>query len=123
MYHKLYLLHIILNDITNVLFAAPSEPQSLEVVSVNSSSVTLQWRPPEILNGTIRQYSIQFDATVINITDNMVMATVEELSSETVYTLQLRAHTGAGAGPPSSITVITCKLLNTITFYVYLVTV
>ena len=124
MYHKLYLLHIILNDITNVLFAAPSEPQSLEVVSVNSSSVTLQWRPPEILNGTIRQYSIQFDATVINnFGNNMLMGTVEGLSPETVYTLQLRAHTGVGAGPPSSITVITCKLLNTITCYVYLVTV
>ena len=105
--------------ITNVLFAAPSQPQSLEVVSVNSSSVTLQWRPPEILNGTIRQYSIQFDATVINnFGNNMLMDTVEGLSPETVYTLQLRAHTGAGAGPPSSITVITCKLLNTITCYV-----
>ena len=126
MYHKLYLLHITLNDITNVLFAAPSEPQSLEVVSVNSSSVTLQWMPPNILNGTIRQYSIQFDGDVINnFGNNMLMGTVEGLSPESVYTLQLRAHTGAGAGagPPSSIIVITCKLLNTITCYVYLVTV
>ena len=105
-------------------FIAPSELQSLEVVSVNSSSITLQWRSPEILNGTILQYSIQFDdGTVINITGNMLMATVEGLSPETVYTLQLRAHTGAGAGPPSSIIVITCKLLKTITCYVYLVTV
>ena len=100
---------------------APSEPQSLEIVSVNSSSVTLQWRPPEILNGTIRQYSIQFDETVINITDNMLIGTVGGLSPETVYTLQLRAYTGAGAGPPNSITVITCKL--SITCYVYYVTV
>ena len=114
MYHKVYYI---------LIFIAPSEPQSLQVVSVNSSSVTFQWRPPEILNGTIRQYSIQFDETVINITGNMLMGTVDGLSPETVYTLRLRAYTGAGAGPPSSITVITCKLLNTITCYVYFVTV
>ena len=94
-----------------LLFVVPSKPQSLEVVSVNSSSVTLQWRPPNILNGIIRQYSIQFDANVIsNFDNNILMGTVEGLLPETVYTLELRAHTGAGAGPPSNVTVTTCEL-------------
>ena len=37
------------------------------------------------------------------------MYTIEELSPDTVYILQLRAHTGAGAGPPSNLTIVTCK--------------
>ena len=83
----------------------------MEIVSVNSSSVTLQWSPPEILNGTIRQYSIQTSTIgILIISNNMLMGTVEGLSPDTVYVLQLRAHTGVGAGPPSNITVITCKL-------------
>ena len=40
------------------------------------------------------------------------MYTIEGLSPDTVYVLQLRAHTGAGAGPPSSRTVITSKLCS-----------
>ena len=95
------------------MFVVPSEPRSLEIVSFNSSSVTLQWRPPETHNGVITQYSILYDG--INITDfgnSMLMDTIEGLSPDTVYVLQLRAHTGAGTGPPSSVTFLTCKLNN-----------
>ena len=89
----------------------PSEPRLLEVVSVTSSSVSLQWRPPVTPNGNITQYSIQFDTTaVINFSSNTLMITVEGLSPETVYVLQVRAHTSVGAGPPSNITIITGKL-------------
>ena len=38
------------------------------------------------------------------------MYTIGGLLPDTVYVLQVRAHTGAGAGPPSNITVVTCKL-------------
>ena len=72
--------------------------------------MTLQWSPPVTPNGIITQYSLQFDATIINITNNMLTSTVERLSPDTVYRLELRAHTGAGAGPASVITVITRKL-------------
>ena len=105
------------------LFVVPSEPQSLEIVSINSSSVTLQWSPPESLNGIITHYSLQFDATVIdkfgNSMLNILMGTIGELSPDKVYLLRLRANTVAGAGPPSSITVMTCKSLNTIIQYNY----
>ena len=85
----------------------------MEVVSVNSLSVTLQWRRPEIPNGVITHYSILYNG--INTTDfgnNTLMGTIEGLSPDTVYVLQLSAHTGAGAGPPSSLTVLTRKLSN-----------
>ena len=89
----------------------PSEPRLLEVASVNSSSVTLQWIPPEPPNGVIIQYSILYNG--MNITSfgsNMLMGIIEGLSPDTVYVLQLRAHTVVGAGPSISITFLTCKL-------------
>ena len=98
------------------LFVVPSEPRSLEITAVNSSSVTLQWIPPEAPNGVIMQYNIlynQKNATYTNFDNNMPMDTVEGLSSNTEYVLRVIAHTGAGAGPPSDIiTFLTRKLLN-----------
>ena len=96
-------------------FVVPSEPQSLETVSVNSSSVTLQWKPPVTPNGVITQYSLQYNTTAVaNTTNNVLIYTVNGLSPETVYVLQVRAHTSEGAGPPNIITIITRKLLNTV---------
>ena len=96
-----------------LFLVVPSEPQSLETVSVNSNSVTLQWRPPETPNGVITQYSIQRNGTnVDNFNSSVLMYTIEGLSPDTVYVLQLRAHTVVGAGPPTSETVLTCKLLT-----------
>ena len=80
------------------------------MVSVSSSSVTLRWEPPEIVNGILTQYSLQQDS--IDIGDfniSVLMYTIEGLSPDTVYILQLRAHTGAGAGRPSNQTVLTGK--------------
>ena len=77
----------------------------------------LQWIPPETPNGVITHYSIQLDGTSIsNLSSSVLLYTIEGLSPDTVYVLQLRAYTGARAGPPSSVAVITYKLLN-IYFY------
>ena len=88
----------------------------MKVDSVTSTSVNLQWTPPEIPNGVITQYSIQYGETVIDNfgskTSNKLMGTVEGLSPDTTYALQLRAHTKVGQGPPSNLTVKTCKLWN-----------
>ena len=83
--------------------------------SVNSSSVTLQWSPPDPPNGVITQYSIQFNEIVRgNLNSSVQMYTIGELPSDTVYVLQLTASTSVGEGPPSSVTIITCKLFNTV---------
>ena len=103
-----------LNDICHFLYLVPSEPQ-LEMVSVTSSSVTLRWTPPDPPNGVITQYSIQLNGTDIdNLSSNMTMYTIEELSLDTVYVLRLSARTVVGEGLPSTETIITGKLLNTI---------
>ena len=73
--------------------------------------------PPTTPNGVITQYSMQYGETVIDNfgsrTLNMLKGTVERLSPDTEYVLQLRAHTNIGPGPNSSLTVKTCKLFNT----------
>jgi len=99
------------------LFIVPSRPQSLEIVSINSSSVTLQWMPPDTPNGIITQYSLQSsDMTLIaNLSSNILMFTFGGLLPLTMYELQLRAHTKVGAGSLTSVTVITSELLNIVT--------
>ena len=68
--------------------------------------------PPETPNGVIMQYSIQYNGTKITeFGNNMLKGTIEGLSPDTVYDVQLRAHTRVGKGPPSNLTIVTCKLL------------
>ena len=72
--------------------------------------------PPATPNGVIAQYSLQYGGNVIDNfgteTLNMLMGTIEGLSPDTEYVLQLRAYTRVGPGPPASLTIQTCKLLN-----------
>ena len=73
--------------------------------------MTLQWRPPVTPNGIITQYSLQYNTTAVaNTTNNVLMYTVSGLSPETVYVLQVRAHTSVGVGPSSGVIVVTRKL-------------
>ena len=112
-----YYLAVSLLTVTINFAIVPSEPHSLAVFSITSSSATLQWMSPETPNGVITQYSIQHNGTNITyFNNNTLMDTIEGLSSDTVYTLQLRAHTVVGAGQPASITFLTCKLLNIIIY-------
>ena len=97
-----------------LLLLVPSQVRSLEIVSFNSCSVTLQWRPPEFSNGVVTHYSLQLNENdIVNISSNVLIYTTGGLSPDTVYVLQLRAHTGAGAGPSSNRTFVTSKLFNT----------
>ena len=86
------------------------------MVTVTSTTVTLQWMPPEYSNGVITQYSIQFDGMNINDfgsnVSDILIGTVEGLSPDTAYLLEIQAHTRVGPGPPVSLLVKTCKLLN-----------
>ena len=85
----------------------------MEIVAVTSSAVTLQWRSPETRNGVITQYSIQRNGpnvAIAGLESHVFMYTIEGLSPDTVYVLQLRAHTVVGAGLPSNLTILTGKL-------------
>ena len=95
------------------LFSVPSEPCSLKVTAIATRSVTLQWKPPRTTNGVITYYSIQYsDIVTNNFGNDTLMGTVEGLSPDTEYYLQLKAHTKVAAGPPCNMTIKTRKLLN-----------
>ena len=103
-------------DATN-LFIVPSEPRSLEVVTLTSTSVTLQWMSPEYPNGVITRYAIHCDEMDIDdfgsdMSDNTLIATIEGLSPNTVYVLKMKAYTRVGPGPSVSVVIKTCKLVN-----------
>ena len=90
----------------------PSEPLLSEIVFINSSILTLQWTPPVTANDVVTQYSIQLNETdIAHLSSNVLMYTIGGLSPDTVYVLQLRAHTSVGEGPPSSVTIATRKLI------------
>ena len=90
----------------------PSEPLLSEIVFVNSSFLTLQWTPPVTANDVVTQYSIQLNETdITRLSSNVLMYTIGGLSPDTVYVLQLRAHTSVGEGLPSSVTIATRKLI------------
>ena len=92
-----------------------SEPHTLEIFIINSSSVTLQWSPPDPPNGVITQYSIQLNRTDrVDLNSNVLMYSIGGLSPDTVYVLQLSAYTVIGEGPPITFTVITRKLFNVV---------
>ena len=109
------------NTVPN-LFVEPSEPLLLEIDTIDSTSVTLKWMPPETCNGAITGYSIKYGENCINkfggeVSDKMI-DTVKGLSPDTVYIFELKAHTRVGAGPPFTLTVTTCKLLNSVVTYI-----
>ena len=83
-------------------------------MSVTARSVTLQWKPPQTTNGDITHYSIQCGKTVIEDFGNDMLDTItgsiEGLSPDTEYLLQLRAHTRVGEGPPGCLPFRTSKL-------------
>ena len=88
----------------------------MEIDSVSSTSVTLQWMPPEYRNGVVTKYSVHFDGIDIDSfgdeVSNMMTGTVEGLSPDTVYVLELKAYTRVGPGPPISVAAKTRKLIN-----------
>ena len=90
----------------------PSEPLLSKIVFANSSILTLQWTPPVTANDVVTQYSIQLNETdIVRLSSNVLMYTIGGLSPDTVYVLQLSAHTSVGEGPPSSVTITTRKLI------------
>ena len=107
-------IHTCLIDVTN-LFVAPSDPCSLEIVTVTSTSVTLQWLPPKYPNGVIKQYSIEYDGKKTDkfgdkaLEKMHITGVIEGLLPNTVYVLEMKAYTRVGPGPPVCLTWKTCK--------------
>lgn len=87
------------------LFAAPNgSPLNLSTLITSSSSVTLQWSPPEIhlQNGLIQHYTVQLTeaqtGVLLQYTSSGVSLTINNLHPYYTYTCTVAAVTTA-AGP------------------------
>ena len=88
----------------------PTSPQSLIVISVTDTTVSLSWIPPNITNGIITQYQLQYrrsdsgsDFISLNISKNTLTFTVTGLTSDTEYVFTVRAFTVVGHGNASNV--------------------
>ena len=79
--------------------------------------MTLSWMPPEVPNGIITQYQMEYssgnssDFISLNINNSILTYAVTGLTSNTEYVFRVRAFTIVGHGPPSNeVTHYTSKL-------------
>lgn len=76
------------------------------VVDINDTTVTLSWMPPDLPNGIITQYQVQFrqnDSSNFTSVDTFnPYVTLNGLTSNTQYIFQVTAFTAAGRGPSSN---------------------
>ena len=86
-----------------------ASPQSIQSVTINSSSALMTWQPPppEHQNGIITAYvvSVLFednDTTVQQYTTSSLSVTLEGLHPFSTYMVAVAAETGVGRGPFSS---------------------
>ena len=90
------------------------------VVNVTDTTMSLSWTPPQMPNGIITHYQVQYRRsdssssstfTSLNTTSAGLSYTVTELTSNTEYVFRVRAFTVVGHGPPSNeVTHYTSKL-------------
>ena len=86
------------------------------MVTAGSTIVTLQWMPPKYPNGVITHYAIHCDGKSIDefgedVSGKMI-GSIDGLTPDTEYVIEMKAYTRVGSGPPFSLPVKTCKLLN-----------
>ena len=90
------------------------------VVNVTDTTMSLSWTPPQMPNGIITHYQVQYRRsdsssgstfTSLSTTNAILTYTVTELTSDTEYVFRVRAFTVVGHGPSSNeVTHYTSKL-------------
>jgi len=77
-------------------------------VSVNDSSVTISWMPPDPTNGIITRYDLQYKRisdpsyTLVNPQTTELSHEITRLTPNTEYECRVRASTIVGNGPFTS---------------------
>ncbi|XP_014481132.1 PREDICTED: uncharacterized protein LOC106747764 isoform X2 [Dinoponera quadriceps] len=74
---------------------APSTPpQDLQVVNVTNTTITLEWKPPQEMNGVLRYYEVRYNGRVLKVEDADVLSIqVTDLEPYTKYNISVRACT------------------------------
>lgn len=108
-----------LNAYLFVIIEPSGAPCSLTLVNVSYSLLAFKWTPPPLdqWNGIITQYTVYYQSNrvphYINVTGTNV--TLDGLTPNTTYLVQVKAWTEVGSGPYTPIrnfSTINGKLLN-----------
>ena len=90
--------------------AAPSAPTNFSVTAHNDTTLVVSFSPPSEINGILHQFQIQHqlsegdsEVETLNITvasgNTLYQVLVSNLNAFTMYSIRVRAATGAGYGP------------------------
>ncbi|XP_070817129.1 protein tyrosine phosphatase receptor type Fa isoform X2 [Chaetodon trifascialis] len=91
---------------------APSSPPiHVQARMLSSSTMLVQWEPPEESNGQIRGYRVYYSpdhdaplsAWQIHNTDDSQLTTISGLTTDITYSLRVLGFTSVGDGPPSDV--------------------
>lgn len=91
---------------------APSSPPiHVQARMLSSSTMLVQWEPPEESNGQIRGYRVYYSADhdaplsawQIHNTDDSQLTTISGLTTDITYSLRVLGFTSVGDGPPSDV--------------------
>ncbi|XP_028855774.1 protein tyrosine phosphatase receptor type Fa isoform X7 [Denticeps clupeoides] len=91
--------------------APTSPPLSVQARMLSSSTMLVQWEPPEEPNGQIRGYRIYYSSDMHtplstwqkHNTDDSRLTTISGLTPDITYSLRVLGFTSVGDGPPSDI--------------------
>ncbi|XP_060723158.1 receptor-type tyrosine-protein phosphatase F isoform X2 [Tachysurus vachellii] len=91
--------------------APSSPPLHVQARMLSSSTMLVQWEPPEEPNGQIRGYRIyyttdpdmQLSAWLKHNTDDSRLTTISGLTTNVTYSLRVLGFTSVGDGPPSDV--------------------
>ncbi|XP_053507253.1 receptor-type tyrosine-protein phosphatase F isoform X2 [Ictalurus furcatus] len=91
--------------------APSSPPLHVQARMLSSSTMLVQWEPPEEPNGQIRGYRIyyttdpelQLSAWLKHNTDDSRLTTISGLTTNITYSLRVLGFTSVGDGPPSDV--------------------
>ncbi|XP_062251215.1 protein tyrosine phosphatase receptor type Fa [Platichthys flesus] len=91
--------------------APSSPPLHVQARMLSSSTMLVQWIPPEEPNGQIRGYRVYYSATYNtplsawqkHNTDNSHLTTITGLATDITYNLRVLGFTSVGDGPPSDV--------------------
>ncbi|XP_034439933.1 protein tyrosine phosphatase receptor type Fa isoform X2 [Hippoglossus hippoglossus] len=91
--------------------APSSPPLHVQARMLSSSTMLVQWEPPEEPNGQIRGYRVYYSSThntplsawQKHNTDNNQLTTISGLTTDITYSLRVLGFTSVGDGPPSDV--------------------
>ena len=95
------------------IFLVPAAPTNFTVVTVNSTVVQLSWNMPDVTNGILTNYTLIYtgndDTSTIIFNFDTFSATITGLDEDSFYLFIIYANSSAGAGPNSTISVVTLE--------------